>query len=66
MIYSNAFEALPPEAKTAIYERMWQILSGHEKDRKYARLALADRQAIVGILRDTKRDLPDYFQSVSR
>jgi hypothetical protein len=45
---------------------MWQILSGHEKDRKYARLALADRQAIVGILRDTKRDLPDYFQSVSR
>jgi hypothetical protein len=25
-------------------------------------LSLADRQAIVEILRDTKKDLPQYFQ----
>jgi hypothetical protein len=34
MIYSPAFDALPPEAKDAIYRRMWQILSGQEKASK--------------------------------
>ena len=29
-------------------------------------LSLADRQAIVDILRDTKKDLPRYFQNVTR
>lgn len=66
MVYSEAFDALPVEAKEAIYKRMWQILSGQENDRKYARLSLADRQAIVEILRDTKPGLPDYFQTVTR
>jgi hypothetical protein len=62
MIYSDAFEALPKEAKDAIYKRMWQVLSGAVQDEKYARLNLADRRAIVEILRDTKKGLPDYFQ----
>jgi hypothetical protein len=66
MIYSEAFDGLPAEAKEVIYKRMWQILSGQEKERKYARLSLADRQAIVEILRDTKPGLPDYFQPVTR
>jgi len=61
MIYSTAFEALPAEAKDAIYRRMWQILSGQEQRSQYARLSSQDRQAIVEILRDTKRDLPPYF-----
>jgi hypothetical protein len=64
MIYSEAFDGLPTEAKEAIYKRIWQILSGGEKDAKYTRLSLADRQAIVEILRDTKKGLPDYFQPV--
>jgi len=62
MIYAPAFEALLPEAKSAIYERMWTILSGAERGREYARLSPADRQAIIKILRDTKKDLPDYFR----
>jgi hypothetical protein len=66
MIYTAAFDGLPTEAKEAIYKRMWQVLSGEEKEQKYARLSLADRQAIVEILRDTKPDLPDYFQAVTR
>jgi hypothetical protein len=61
MIYSAAFDALPEEAKDAIYNRMWQVLSGKEKDKKYARLSRPDRQAIADILRETKRGLPDYF-----
>ena len=45
---------------------MWQILSGQERAAKYHRLALADRQAIVEILRDTKKGLPDYFRPVTK
>lgn len=58
MIYSAAFDGLPARAKTAVYDRLWQILSGMVKDKAYARLSPADRQAIVEILRDTKKDFP--------
>ena len=61
MIYTAAFDALPVEVKTAIYLRLWQILSGANRDTKYARLAQDDRIAIIEILRDTKGDLPNYF-----
>jgi hypothetical protein len=63
MIYSEAFDALPPEAKDATYNRLWQILSGKEKNKKYARLSRADRRDIIEILRETKKDLPDYFKT---
>jgi hypothetical protein len=62
MIYAPAFDSLPAEAKGAIYRRMWEILSGREGDKKYARLSSADRSAIIEILRDTKSDLPDYLR----
>jgi hypothetical protein len=63
MIYSDAFDALPPEAKNAIYKRMWQVLSGEIKGGKYVRLSLEDRRAIVEILQGTKQGLPEYFRS---
>jgi hypothetical protein len=67
LIYSPAFDALPPGAKDPIYRRLWEVLSGQEQDAQYrSALSLADRQAIVEILRDTKKDLPPYFQSVTR
>ena len=67
LIYSPAFDALPPLAKDSIYKRMWDVLSGQETDPRYrTALSLADRQAIVEILRDTKKDLPPYFQTVTR
>lgn len=62
MIYTPTFEGLPAEAKDAIYRRMWEVLSGHEKDARYDRMSADDRRAIVEILRDTKKDLPPYFQ----
>jgi hypothetical protein len=65
MIYSAAFEALPGEAKEAIYRRMWQILSGAEHSPKYARLTVADRRAIFEILSETKKDLPAFFHAIS-
>jgi hypothetical protein len=45
---------------------MWQVLSGGERSEKYARLSDVDRVAIVQILRDTKKGLPDYFRPWSR
>ena len=63
LIYSPAFDALPPRAKDPIYRRLWQVLSGEERDERYRRvLSRADRQAITEILRETKKDLPPYFQ----
>jgi len=62
MIYTEAFDALPAAARDAVYARLWDVLSGREKHQRYNRLTAADRQAIVEILRETKKDLPVYFQ----
>jgi hypothetical protein len=61
MIYSAQFEKLPPEAKAAVYERLWTILSGKGKDARYKHLSAADRRAVLEILRETKSELPKYF-----
>jgi hypothetical protein len=56
LIYSEAFDALPEEVKTAVYRRLRTILSGQDTDARYAFLTRADRQAITEILTDTKPD----------
>jgi len=61
LIYSPAFDALPAEAKTAIYARLSAILSGKITGERYQRLSAADRNAITEILRDTKRDMAEFF-----
>jgi hypothetical protein len=61
MIYSPAFDALPARVKQTIYRRLADVLSGKDPAPKYASLTGADRQAIVEILRDTKKDLPSGF-----
>jgi hypothetical protein len=66
MIYTDAFDSLPPPVIAAIYQRMWKILSGEDRGTRYSRLSSSDRRAIVEILRGTKAGLPPYFQSVSR
>jgi hypothetical protein len=65
LIYSPAFDALPPAAKVPIYARMWHVLAGKAREPRYRALSLADRQAVVEILKDTKRDLPAYFTAVT-
>jgi hypothetical protein len=66
MVYSPAFDGMPAEAKAAVYNRMWQILSGDETSSKYAHLSLNDRKAVVEILRETKTGLPPYFGNVTK
>jgi len=61
LIYSAPFEALPPAATQAIYARLWAVLSGATKDARHERLSESDRRAVLEILRDTKPDLPAYY-----
>jgi hypothetical protein len=65
LIYTPAFDGLPVRAKDAVYARLWEVLSGREKAPRYRGLTLADRQAIVEILRETKPGLPTFFQPVT-
>jgi hypothetical protein len=62
MIYSPAFDGLPAAEKEAVYERLWAVLSGKDKARKYSKLSPDVRSAIVGILLETKPNLPQYFR----
>jgi hypothetical protein len=66
LIYSPAFDGLPPLVKAPIYRRLWQVLSGDRPEPRYRALSLADRQAVVEILRDTKPDLPAYFSAAAK
>ena len=61
LIYSEPFDGLPANAKSAVYARMWEILSGQEHDRRYAVLTPTDRRASLEILTETKPDLAAYF-----
>jgi hypothetical protein len=64
MVYSQSFDALSAATKAAVYARMWEVLSGRAAKEKYARLSFPDREAVIEILRDTKKDLPPYFKPI--
>jgi hypothetical protein len=61
LIYSAQFDGLPQPAKDRVYRRLYGVLSGQDQSAGYARLSQPDRQAILEILRDTKKDLPSYW-----
>jgi hypothetical protein len=63
LIYSEAFDALPPTAKRAVYARLYDVLSGKVPAVRGQRVpAPAERRAIIDILRATKSDLPENFR----
>jgi hypothetical protein len=68
LIDSQAFEGLPPDVQTRLYQRLWGILHGQappaagqpsfEREDRWTAYTSAEREAIVSIVRATKRDLP--------
>jgi hypothetical protein len=60
LIYSEPFDGMPVTAKNAVYSRMWEILSGQERDTRYAVLTAADRRAILEILTETKPEFAAF------
>jgi hypothetical protein len=61
LIYTESFDALPTEARNRIYRRLYDILTGAEISAPYNTLAAADRTAVLEILRETKKGLPEYW-----
>jgi hypothetical protein len=61
LIYSDQFESMPEPAKSAVYQRLWDVLNGRDTAKRYSVLSPEDRTAIIEILRDTKKDLPSYW-----
>jgi hypothetical protein len=63
LIYSAAFDALPPEMLACVYRQLWDVLNGQNTSPRFVRLSANDRQAIKEILLATKKDLPSYWRS---
>jgi hypothetical protein len=61
LIYSEDFEALPEPAKSYIYHRLLEILSGEDRSPDFAKLSDEDRRAILEILLATKTGLPEEW-----
>ncbi len=54
MVYSEAFDGLPVAVRTAVYLRLFDILTAMGSGDRYAHLSEADRRAVLEILRQTK------------
>ena len=63
LIHSDAFDALPIPVKEIVYRRLWEVLTGADRSEKFDHLSDDDRRSILEILRETKADLPDYWQA---
>jgi hypothetical protein len=61
LVYSDSFAALPEPAKTYVYHRLLEVLSGQDQSQDFARLTAADRQAVLEILLDTQHGLPQEW-----
>ena len=62
LIYSEAFEHLPRAMKDHVYQQMHDVLTDRHYGGGFGQLSAGDRQAILEILRDTKKDLPSYWR----
>lgn len=54
LIYSEAFNALPAEAKAYVYGRLWDVLDGKDPGQDFKNLTPADRETVRDILVETK------------
>jgi len=62
LIYSEPFTQLPDSVKEYVYQSMYDVLTNRDYRGAFGHLSAGDRQTILDILRDTKKDLPDYWR----
>lgn len=62
MIYTKAFDNMPDWDREHVYQRLYDVLTGKNKDPKFAKLSADDRHNVLEILRETKPDLPAYWK----
>jgi len=65
LIKSEAFAKLPEAARTRALTLIGNVLQGRNPDRKYAHLDAPRRQAILEILRETWREMPANWRTVT-
>ena len=65
LIYSEDFDALPAPAKSYVYHRLFEVLTGRDRRPEFAKLTREDRQAILEILLATKKGLPEEWTKTS-
>jgi hypothetical protein len=61
LIYTDAFDHMPSVMREDLLGRLYDILTGKDKDPQFAKIAPEDRQAVLEILRETKPSLPAYW-----
>jgi hypothetical protein len=61
LIYSAAFDSLPPQTKREVYRRLFEVLAEGDPSGEFPHLSSADRKAIREILQDTKPDLREQY-----
>jgi hypothetical protein len=64
LVYSKSFDALPQPAKTYIYQRFWEVLSGKDTSPSFKHLSPDDRKAILEILQETKPDFAAFVKQL--
>ena len=62
LIYSPSFDAIAEPIKEVILQKLHDILTGKNDEPQFARLTADDRKAILEILLETKKNLPDYWR----
>jgi hypothetical protein len=61
LIYSEAFDQLPSELKKHLYRRLFAVLTGEDSRAEFQAIPAEARQAILGILAESKMGLPVYW-----
>lgn len=62
MIYSEAFDALPPALKNEVYRKLFGVLTAAEVPKRFNHLETEERTAIREILFATKTDIPETIR----
>ena len=51
-----------PPLKERVYRRLWEVLSGEDKSEDLQELPPGRKRAILEILIETKKNVPDYWR----
>ena len=61
LIYTDSFQALPPEVKQPLYQRLNQVLTSETTEDGFPHISLAQRQAIREILQETSPEFRKWI-----
>jgi hypothetical protein len=62
LIYSPAFDALPPPMKAYLWQRLAEILTGRGRTGVYASMPNEDRRNLLEILRESKPEFAAWLK----